>query len=189
VVEAAVDDEGDSDERVAALDDAAETVQIGSLVEQVPASGPERDPVRLQSGGPVESLVGAEGLARLRARYAELMARINERPRDPEDAERLKTQAAELDPDSWVTDGDARTALETYEGRLEVLRQALGPRRRRSRRGGARRNRRRRGGGQQQPSGGAKTTASSSQENQEDSAVDFDSSEASAEPESDDPDS
>ncbi len=129
-----VDESGDVPADIGALDESGEDGQ------------PET--IRPQSGGPVEGLVGAEGLARLRTRYAELMARINERPREAEEAERLKAQASELDPDSWVTDGDARAALETYESRLEILRQTLGPRRRRSRRGGARRNRNRRGGGQ-----------------------------------------
>ena len=83
---------------------------------------------------PVVALVGVEGLERLRARYAELLARINERIADPGEREALRQQAAALDPDRWVTPDEARAGLEHLEARYHELRMRLGIRRRRRRR-------------------------------------------------------
>jgi hypothetical protein len=85
----------------------------------------------------VEERVGPEGLSRLRARYSELMARIAQRTADPARLEELRTQAERLNPDTWVTDEEARRGIETFEAEWETLRAKLG--RRRRRRGGARR--------------------------------------------------
>lgn len=93
---------------------------------------------------PVEQNLGREQLTRLRARYAELQARITERGGDPERLDALRTQAESLNPDTWVTDEEVRQGIESFEPKIRDLRAALGlRRRRRSRRGG----RRRRGGG------------------------------------------
>ena len=106
--------------------------------------------------GAVEALVGAEGLARLRVRHAEIQARITERGGDPAEVVELRRRAEALDPDTWVTHDEARLALEHYEARLEEFRRLLGPRRRRSRRGGRRRS----GRGQRSASGGAASETS-----------------------------
>ena len=58
--------------------------------------------------------LGAEGLVRLRARYAEVMARIAEQPIDEEAREQLKTRAERLNPDGWVTADEVAAALEQY---------------------------------------------------------------------------
>jgi hypothetical protein len=93
---------------------------------------------------PVEQSVGREQLTRLRARFAELQARITERGGDAERVEALRAQAERLNPDLWVTEEEVRQGIEGFESRIRDLRAALGlRRRRRSRRGG----RRRRGGG------------------------------------------
>ena len=93
---------------------------------------------------PVEQSLGREDLTRLRARYAELLARIAERGGTPERIEALRAQAEPLNPDTWVTDDEVRQGIESFEPKIRDLRAALGlRRRRRSRRGG----RRRRGGG------------------------------------------
>ena len=98
---------------------------------------------------PVEQTLGREQLTRLRARYAELLARITERGGDPERVEALRTQAEALNPDTWVTDEEVRLGIESFEPKIRDLRAALGlRRRRRSRRGG-----RRRRGGAEQPGG------------------------------------
>ena len=100
---------------------------------------------------PVAETIGAEQLTRLRARFAELQARITERGGDLERVEALRAQAEPLNPDSWVTDDEVRRGIEEFEPRIRDLRAALGlRRRRRSRRGG----RRRHGGG----AGGAPPT-------------------------------
>ena len=84
-----------------------------------------------------EARLGSEGLARLRARYAEVMARIAERPFDEEAREQLKLRAERLNPDTWVTADEVAQALETYETVYEGVRSLVGtrhPRRRRDRR-------------------------------------------------------
>jgi hypothetical protein len=79
--------------------------------------------------------IGAEGLARLRARYAEVMARISDRPMEEDAREELKGRAERLNPDAWVTDDEVRQGLEQYETVFESLRSVVGhPRRRRRRR-------------------------------------------------------
>jgi hypothetical protein len=89
---------------------------------------------------PVEHQVGHEQLTRLRARYAEVLARITERGGDAERIEALRTQAESLNPDTWVTDEEVRQGIDAFEPRIRDLRAALGlRRRRRSRRGGRRR--------------------------------------------------
>jgi hypothetical protein len=80
--------------------------------------------------------LGAEGLGRLRARYAEVLARISDRPLEEPVREELKTRAERLNPDAWVTDDEVRQGLEQYEAIFESLRAVVGhPRRRRRRRG------------------------------------------------------
>lgn len=86
--------------------------------------------------------LGSEGLARLRARYAEVLARISERITDPERQEQLKAEAERLNPDTWVTDADVAAGLEAYEPTWEALRSVVGG-------GGRRRRRKRRRGGAQ----------------------------------------
>ena len=89
---------------------------------------------------PVEQNLGPEQLTRLRARYAELLARIAERGGDDERVDALRAQAESLNPDAWVTDEEVRQNLESFEPKIRDLRAALGlRRRRRSRRGGRRR--------------------------------------------------
>ena len=106
---------------------------------------------------PVAQTMGAEQLTRLRARFAELQARITERGGDLERIEALRAQAEPLNPDSWVTDDEVRRGIEEFEPRIRDLRAALGlRRRRRSRRGG----RRRHGGGGEGGEEGAPPTES-----------------------------
>ena len=94
---------------------------------------------------PAEHNLGREQLTRLRARYAELLARITERGGDPERIEALRAQAESLNPETWVTIEEVRQGVESFEPKIRDLRAALGlRRRRRSRRGG----RRRRGAGE-----------------------------------------
>jgi hypothetical protein len=83
------------------------------------------------------SRLGPEGLLRLRARHAEVLARISEKITDPARRDELKSQAERLNPDTWVTAGDVTAGLEQYESVFESLRSVVGRRRkRRKRRGG-----------------------------------------------------
>ena len=79
--------------------------------------------------------LGAEGLVRLRARYAEVMARIAERPLEEEAREELKQRAERLNPDAWVTADEVAAALEQYETVFEGLRGIVGRHPRGRRRG------------------------------------------------------
>ena len=80
-----------------------------------------------------EARLGAEGLARLRARHAEVLARITEGVADPARREELKAQAERLNPDTWVTDAEVTAGLESYESIFDSLRTAIGRRRKRRR--------------------------------------------------------
>lgn len=86
----------------------------------------------------VEERLGSEGLSRLRARYAEVLARISETVTDPERQDELRTQAERLNPDTWVTDAEVTAGLESYESVFESLRTVVGRRKRRRRRSSGR---------------------------------------------------
>ena len=110
---------------------------------------PGHEPVEATQSGPTHVVLGLtdeQGLARLRARHAEIQARISERVREPARLEDLRAQAALLDPDAWRTVDEARERLASLDEATRAIRKVLG-RRRRTRRGGARRGRRREGHG------------------------------------------
>jgi hypothetical protein len=85
---------------------------------------------------PAEARLGSEGLSRLRARHAEVLARISEAVVEPIRREELKSQAERLNPDTWVTDAEVTQGLESYETVFESLRTVVGRRGRRRRRSG-----------------------------------------------------
>jgi hypothetical protein len=99
---------------------------------------------------PSSARLGPEGLSRLRARHAEVLARISEKITDPTRRDQLKTEAERLNPDTWVTDAEVVAGLEAYETVFESLRGVIGRRRKR---------RRRRPGGAEQPPGAGTTEA------------------------------
>lgn len=69
--------------------------------------------------------LGSEGLARLRARHSEMLARISDRVEDPDKQEQLKSLAERLNPDAWVTETDVAAGLEAYEATFATLRAEL----------------------------------------------------------------
>jgi hypothetical protein len=77
-----------------------------------------------------ERTLGAEGLSRVRARYAEVLARISAQITDDAIADELRNLAERLNPDAWVTADEVARGLEDFERVLEQLRQRLGPPRR-----------------------------------------------------------
>ncbi|MGH9372024.1 MAG: hypothetical protein ACRD15_10890, partial [Vicinamibacterales bacterium] len=93
--------------------------------------------------------LGSEGLARLRARYAEVISTIARRVPDPKRREELKAEAERLNPDRWAAAADVDLGLEQYEAVLESLRDILGQHRRR------RRSRQPETSGAPQPAGGS----------------------------------
>jgi hypothetical protein len=80
-----------------------------------------------------------ESQVRLRARYAELLARIAERGGSPERQGQLRKAAEPLNPDSWTTQAEIEAGLASFEEKFAGLRRRLARRRRRSRRPGGRR--------------------------------------------------
>jgi hypothetical protein len=77
-----------------------------------------------------ERALGAEGLSRVRARYAEVLARISAQITDDAVADELRDLAERLNPDAWVTADEVGRGLEDFERVLEQLRHRLGPPRR-----------------------------------------------------------
>ena len=76
----------------------------------------------------VVTLMGHETLARLRARYAEILARIDEKPLDPGQLETIRGLAEKLNPDRWSQIEEAVAGIERFETEAEVLRAQLGRR-------------------------------------------------------------
>ena len=112
----------------------ADQLEGSSAIEDV--RQPEAFEARPEGAGTASyQRLGAEGLVRLRARYAEVMARIAERPLEEDAREELKQRAERLNPDGWVTADEVTAALEQYETVFEGLRGIVGrhPRHRRRR--------------------------------------------------------
>ena len=83
---------------------------------------------------PVVTLMGHETLARLRARYAEIQARISEKSLEPADRDAMRTRAEALNPDRWTTIASAVTSIERFEADVEAIKAQLGRRPARARR-------------------------------------------------------
>ena len=125
----------------------------------VAASGPvSAHPTALEAAA---GIVSPDNVARLRGRYAELMARIAERVSDAARADALRLEAESLNPDAWVTADEVRAGVAAFERQEQHLRNLLGGRRR-SRRGGARHRRRQTRGGGEGPAGKAGPSAQGS---------------------------
>lgn len=114
------------------------------VIEPATEPGPLEEPPVLvdEPVGPAMIRLGSEGMSRLRARHAEVLARISERITDPARRDELKSEADRLNPDTWVTGPEVTAGIEHYESVFESLRGVLGR---------GRKRRRRRGGGE--PSG------------------------------------
>ena len=77
---------------------------------------------------PVVTLMGHETLARLRARYAEIQARISEKSLEPDELDAIRTGAETLNPDRWTTIESAVTSIERFEADVEAIKAQLGRR-------------------------------------------------------------
>lgn len=80
---------------------------------------------------PVAALVGDDGLARLRARYAELRARVAEKQVTASAREALEARVEALNPDAWRAGEAVVRAIERFEADVEQIRKTLGRRSRR----------------------------------------------------------
>jgi len=98
-----------------------------------PAIPPDLPPESIEPINAAHARLGSEALARLRGRYADVLAGVARRVQDEQRREQLREQAERLNPDSWVTDEEVSAGLEGYESVLASLREVLGRRRRRGR--------------------------------------------------------
>jgi hypothetical protein len=111
-------------------------VQTNGKTDDTPAA-----PGEVASHGSALEAISHEDLARLRARYAEIQARISQRVTDPQRLEKLRALAEQLNPDVWVTADEVASGLAEFDAVHTALKTMLGRRRRRSRRGGVRHRR------------------------------------------------
>ena len=86
-------------------------------VEPAPAAvaaspGPVPPPEPDEPLSPAHARLGSEGLARLRARYADVSASISRRVQDDVRRQQLHELAVRLNPDSWVTADGVPRGLE-----------------------------------------------------------------------------
>jgi hypothetical protein len=75
--------------------------------------------------GLLEELVGREIATRLRARHAEVLARIHEQGLEPAQAAHWIERAESLDPDTWLTPDAVLDGVRDADRRFEALRTAL----------------------------------------------------------------
>jgi hypothetical protein len=75
--------------------------------------------------GLLEELVGREIATRLRARHAELLARIREHALDEQTRAEWIASADALNPDTWVTPHDVLDGVQHADQRFDDLRRRL----------------------------------------------------------------
>jgi hypothetical protein len=90
-----------------------------------PAHARRPDAVAPTTRGLLEELVGRDIATRLRARYAEMMARIHEQGFDEPTLAAWVTRAEPLDPDTWLTPDAVLDGVRAADTRFEALRTAL----------------------------------------------------------------
>ena len=113
---------------------AAATTDLATDTAEAPgqtAEALEPVPIVDEPVSPAHARLGSEGLARLRARFADVQAAISRRVADEQRREQLRADAERLNPDGWVTDDEVSAGLEQYESILASLRDVIGRRRRR----------------------------------------------------------
>jgi hypothetical protein len=118
-----------------AVTDRAQPIELLEAREPVEAVEPVEpvEPVELLEPDPRYSRLGADGLRRLRARYADVVSRLEAAPVEEAQRTELQARARRLDPDGWTTADEVAAALEEYESVFESLRAVVGrhPRRKR----------------------------------------------------------
>ena len=125
------------DDQLAELDDGAiGTGEDGELEPLALRASEMEDAAPSLAPSAAQARLGTEGIVRLRGRYAEILARIDDRITDPVKRDELKNRAERLNPDAWVTDQEVQAGLEQYETVFESLRAVVGRRRKRRRRRG-----------------------------------------------------
>ena len=115
----------------------AESLEASAAEEQGVADVGERQEAAVErvQGHPVAALVGDDGLARLRAQYAELRARVAESRAEPRLREQVAVRVEALNPDRWRAGEEAVVGIERFEAAVAAIKTDLGRRPRRSSRG------------------------------------------------------
>jgi hypothetical protein len=101
----------------------AEVVVEDSAIVDTVSLAPE--PSAPTTRGLLEELVGREIATRLRARYAEIMARIHEQGFDESSLAAWVARAEPLDPDTWLTPDAVLAGVRDADARFEQLRATL----------------------------------------------------------------
>jgi hypothetical protein len=100
----------------------AEPVVTGTA----PAAFVPADSGEEQAIDPRYARVGAAGLLRLRARYADIRAKLAARPCEETERTELYARLERLNPDAWLSPEEVAHALEDYEAVFESLRPLVG---------------------------------------------------------------
>jgi hypothetical protein len=124
----AADVETMADGAAAAVESEPPPDRLYVQAEQSERAEAEHDERRPAVDPPAVARLGAEGLARLRARYLDILSRIAERTTDEEERARLSATAERLNPDGWGNADEVAAALEQYESVFESLRTVVGRR-------------------------------------------------------------
>lgn len=103
--------------------DPADPDRVEEMAADLALDEPIEVPRRVQ--GLLEELVGREIATRLRARYAELSARIHERHPEPAHREPWMARAASLDPDTWLTPEAVLEGVRRADALFDSLRREL----------------------------------------------------------------
>ena len=135
--------------RLDAEPDRARTPEVTNTAVVLPFPQPiattEVPPARHEASAAAVRL-GPEGLSRLRARHAEILARVDEKIADPVRREQLKGDAERLNPDTWVTDAEVTAGTRIVRNGVRDLEVCHRPAQKKTpasyvRRGGRRRRR------------------------------------------------
>ena len=85
----------------------------------------EEEPTPLRTGGLLEELVGREIATRLRARHADILARIHEQSADASIKDGWLRRANALDPDLWATPDAILDGVRNADALFDQLRAEL----------------------------------------------------------------
>jgi len=98
---------------------------VAGALEETVAPTPVLEEHAPTTHGLLEELVGRDIATRLRARYAEIMARIHERALDEATLAQWAARAEPLDPDTWLTADAVLDGVREADQRFEALRTEL----------------------------------------------------------------
>ena len=108
--------------------DAEEAADVDAPMGAADDSGASRDeaePAPVRTGGLLEELVGREIATRLRARHADIVARIREQAADAPNRDGWLRRANALDPDLWATPDAILDGVRNADALFDQLRAEL----------------------------------------------------------------